>query len=60
MNSLSYTLKHLGTAEAAKAHTFIILHVDHHHSRGAAPTHNKIYNSSLAFDFRDKTKYLLF
>jgi hypothetical protein len=54
MNSLSYNWKHLGTAEAAKAHTFIILHVDHHHSRGAAPTYNIIHNSSLASIFGTK------
>ncbi len=30
-----------------RAHTFIILHVDHHHSYGFATTHDIIHNSSL-------------
>ena len=30
-----------------RAHTFFILHVDHHHSRGVAPTNDIIHHSSL-------------
>jgi hypothetical protein len=39
--------RYIADGEENKQHTFIILHVDHHHSRGAAPTHDIIHNWSL-------------